>query len=133
MEYVKYILAILWGLMVSFILPISHFLIFTVVLVVVDFVTGILAARKRKETLKSRGFSRTVSKVVLYFVAILLANGMDVVFLWNIDAPINFTYLVTGFVCLTEFKSNLENIGFLTGVDIWKNIAKKIPNLFKIK
>jgi len=133
MEYLKYIIATVWGITVGFMLPISHFMLLCSSLVVVDFITGVLAARKRKEALYSKGFQRTIYKIALYFLAILLSRGMDVVFLYEAGIAFSFSYIVAGFVCLTEFKSNLENIGTLTGTDIWAHIASRLPKLFKVK
>lgn len=133
MEYIKYIIATIWGVTLGFIIPVADFMILCSALVVVDFITGVLAAKKRKEQLSSKGFQRTITKITLYFVAILLSRGMDVVFLYNITTKFSFSYIVAGFVCLTEFKSNLENIGTLTGTDIWGHIVSRMPKIFRIK
>lgn len=133
MDYLKYLIATFWGISVGFLMPVSHFMILCGSLVVVDFFTGVLAAKKRKEALRSKGFQRTVFKITLYFLAILLSRGMDIVFLYDLDTRFSFTYIVAGFVCLTEFKSNLENIGALTGTDVWGHIAQRLPKFLKIK
>lgn len=133
MEYIKYTIATVWGIALGFIMPVAGFMMLCATLVVVDFITGVLAAKKRKEVLRSKGFQRTIFKITLYFLAILLSRGMDVVFLHNIPTHFSFTYIVAGFVCLTEFKSNLENIGSLTGTDIWAHMANRIPKIFRVK
>lgn len=133
MEYIKFTIATVWGITLGFLIPVADFMMLCGLLVVIDFITGVLAAKKRKEPLRSKGFQRTITKIVLYFLAILLSRGMDVVFLYNVDFKFSFTYIVAGFVCLTEFKSNLENIGVLTGTDIWKHIASRIPKILRVK
>lgn len=94
-----------------------------------DFATGVRAAKARKEKIRSRGFFRTVEKIVLYFLAILLSEGMKEVF----NLPIPITYMVSGIIALTEFQSNLENISDITGTQLWPSIKDKIEGLFKSK
>lgn len=84
-----------------------------------DFVTGILAAIKRKERVSSRGMRNTVVKIILYFIAILLSEGMVVVF--KIPGHM-LTYSVAFVIAVTEFRSNIENIESATGTSIWSAI-----------
>lgn len=127
MKIAMYVLAAAWSWSMSFVLPIGHFLVLTLVLVVCDFVTGVRAARHRGEVIQSRGFRRTTWKSVMYFIAILLSKGMEDVF----GIP-KLTYIVSGFIAITEFKSNLENVASFTGTDIWAHLVTRIPNLFKL-
>lgn len=114
-------------------MPVQSFLVFTMVLVLCDFVTGIRAARHRGEALQSKGFSRTVWKITLYCMGILLSHGMDLVFFAPKGLSFDLVWMVAGIIGLTEFKSNLENIAVVTGTDIWSLIAEKIPGLPKFK
>jgi hypothetical protein len=77
-------IATIGGWLLSKIIPISPFLIFTVILVFCDLVTGIIAAKNRKEKITSFKIRRTVVKIVLYFIAILLAEGMRDIFIKQI-------------------------------------------------
>lgn len=110
-------------------MPISHYLIITVVLVLVDFFTGVAAARHRKEELRSRGFARTILKIGLYSAAVLLSHGMDLVFFAPQGLSFGLVWIVAALIGLTEFKSNLENIATVTGLDIWSAIASRIPGV----
>jgi len=118
-----------WVWLWAQIVPVAHFLGFTVVLVVLDLYTGVRAARHRKEPIRSHGFSRTTEKIALYFVAILLSHGMHQVFFAPMGVKFDLVWLVAGLISLTEFKSNLENIGTVTGMDIWGSISQYIPKL----
>lgn len=119
--WVGYISAV-FGWITAFVLPISGFLIFTVFLVFCDLVTGTKAARFRKEQINSKGLRRTVEKILLYFIAILASEGMTYVFMKGV--PLSY---VTAFaIAITEFKSNIENIEAVTGVNIWKSIKDRI-------
>jgi phage-related holin len=104
-----------------FISPIVPMLLFVGFLVMADLFTGTKAAIKRGEIIHSKGLARSVSKITLYFIAILLSRGMEVVFFENIPV----TSLTAGYIALAEFKSNLENIGEYTGTDIWNYIKEK--------
>jgi uncharacterized membrane protein len=126
-------LKILYGItlswLVQFISPLAPFLIFTTFLVLTDLYTGVKAARKRNEVIHSKGLRRSVTKISLYFAAILLARGMEIVFLSPKGFDFDLTYIVAGLIALTEFKSNLENISTVTGVPFWEKITEKIPSL----
>jgi hypothetical protein len=39
--------------------------------------------------------------------------------------------IVSGYLCLTEFKSNLENISEATGNDLWKVILDRVTSFGK--
>lgn len=110
-------------------IPVAHFLAFTMLLVVADLITGTKAAKHRGEKIHSRGLGRSVNKIVLYCIGILLAHGMDQVFFAPKGLSFDLVWLVAGLISLTEFKSNLENIASVTGVDVWKGIADLIPRL----
>ena len=121
----KWANAVLFAWVVSFILPVKDFLIITTILVVCDLWTGVRAAKHRGEVIHSKGFRRSVNKISLYFIAILLSEGVSKVF----DVPINLTYVTAGIIALTEFKSNLENISTVTGVDILSAISDQLPSI----
>jgi hypothetical protein len=123
----KIALAALVSWLLSFIMPVMPFLVFTTVLVFADLHTGIKAAEFRGETIRSHGLRRTVSKIVLYFIAILLSEGMKYVFHFPNWADVSF--LVAGLIAVTEFKSNLENISEFTQKDYWGAIARRLPNV----
>lgn len=107
----------------SFVGPISHFIFLAMALVLADFITGIAAAKKRKDTISSRGFVRTTKKFMLYAMAICLAEGMEWVFFENYKLmPI--TYTIAIFLCITEFKSILENVEAITGTATWPAVSK---------
>ena len=70
----------------------------------------------------SKGFGRTVEKIALYFIAILGSHAITIVFL-----PIVEVAYITAFaIALTEFKSNIENIETVTGVNIWNKIKDRL-------
>lgn len=117
-EYWVGYLSALAGWVSSFIVPIGPFLGIVLFLVVADMLTGVRAAVKRKERISASGFRRTVEKFVLYSLAIFLSEGMKQVFLPSVPV----TYATAFAIAITEFKSNVENIENVTGVQIWTSI-----------
>ena len=110
------------GWAISFILPIKDFLILTSGLVIIDLITGIFAAKRRKEELKSRALMRTTTKLLLYYSAILATEGVQMVFAENI--PI--TYITAFTISITELKSILENVDSGTGSGLTQAIIDRI-------
>jgi phage-related holin len=131
-ELLKGLVVTAWLWLWSMILPVGQFMAFTMLLVLCDFITGVAAARHRKEELRSRGFMRSVYKIALYCIAILLSHGMTMVFFAPKGISFDLVWVVAGLIGLTEFKSNLENVATVTGVDAWARVAEVIPQLFKL-
>lgn len=118
-------LACVWSYSMSFVMSVSHFLIFTFVLVLCDMYSGIRKAQHNGEQVNSKGFRRSILKITLFFMAILLSKGMTTVY----DLAFNLDYVVSGLIALSEFKSNLENISVITGIDFWSKLVAKFPSL----
>ena len=129
---IKTIIFAAWLWLWALIAPVGHFLLFTVALVGCDLFTGVWAAKTRKEELRSRGFMRSVLKITLYCIAILLSHGMNLVFFEPKGMGFDLVWMVAGIISLTEFKSNLENIAVVTGTNVWTLISNYIPRLPKI-
>lgn len=94
--------------------PIKVALLCTVGLVLIDTVTGVLAARKRGEKLTSHGFRRVVAKVVVYGTGILTMNLADR-FMGLGELVPHITSLATALVAIAELTSINENLGTLNG------------------
>jgi hypothetical protein len=96
-----------------------------------DLMTGIFAARKRGEPIISHKMRDTVIKLLLYFGTIISTVVMDVVVLDNSEVQwirdFDIMYFIAGFICLIEFKSIIENVSFVTGVDL----VGRLSSLFK--
>jgi phage-related holin len=101
------------GAALSFISPIAPFFWLAIGLVILDTVTGIIAARKRKEKINSRGFARLLSKIVVYMASIMACRGVEQV----LHVP-NVTYLAVGAIALTELMSVLENTRVVSGANV---------------
>ena len=112
---------------VFFFAPITAAIIGLGVLILADVVTGCKAAQMRGEEIRSNRMARTISKIIFYSIAIILSRVMEVAFMdWMPVAQIT-----AGYIAIVEFKSNMENIGSITGVDVWKHIMTKIEGWSK--
>lgn len=128
------IMGVIIGFITSYITPVAPFLIITFSLILCDMITGIRAARHRNEPIRSRSMGKTIDKIILYFMAILLAEMFRTVFLNNNTILDNFplVYMVSITISIREFKSVLENIEVVTGANIWAQIGDKLKDILKL-
>ena len=116
------------GAALAYIAPFQSFLITIVVLVVADLVTGIWSSNKRGEKFEAKRLKQLIGKVILYPLALLLAHVMVDTFFKGISVVDSLTYMVALFICAIEFQSNIENIGSITGIDIWASVKDWLAN-----
>lgn len=103
--------------------PIKTAVIAALILVIADLITGLLAAHKQGIPITSSGIKRTVGKIALYEVAIILGFLAET-YLTSSILPV--CKLVTSVVGLTELKSILENMDIIYGGDLWQDLISKI-------
>lgn len=101
------------GAVLSFITPIAPFFWLAVGLVLLDTITGMIAARRRKEKISSKGFARLLSKIVVYMASIVACHGVEAV----LHVP-NVTFLAVGAIAFTELMSVLENTRVVSGANV---------------
>jgi len=104
--------------------PLAHLFMFIICL---DFITGIIASHKRKETIESSKMKASIYKIVLYSLFILLCYTIENVVFANL---IPLTKILTSVIILTEFKSLTENLDDIFQVQIFHQIYNKLKNLF---
>lgn len=125
------------GLMgvLAFFAPIQPLIVCAFIFVVIDFITGVIADRKRaKNEGKEWVFSSckawdTVTKLSFVMAGIVLAWLIDTMLIGVLT--INLAKIFTGFVCGVEFWSYLENATVISGhsiFDAFKTIFKKMFN-----
>lgn len=90
-------------------------------LVLTDFVTGMLASRKRGEVISSRKMRPTITKGIGYMAAILVAHTFEKSFMPDLNA----LKIVSGLIALIELKSLDENLKDLTGKSFFKQFFKE--------
>ncbi|TSA23995.1 MAG: holin [Bacteroidetes bacterium] len=106
-------------LLISYFAPVKEIVHVMLIFILIDFISGVWAARKRKETLESRKFRKTLTKFLWYTVALILSFMMEKTF--NLSWS-NLSGIIGGFICFIELKSIFENITVITGEPIFMKI-----------
>lgn len=106
--------------------PAKAMILTSLALVLVDLVTGVLAARKQGQPITSAGLRRTISKLFIYEIAILL-GFLTQHYLTGDIIPVS--NIIAGFVGLTELTSCLENLNTIGGGQILKAVLNKIGSV----
>lgn len=103
--------------------PIKGMVITCLILILIDLISGIAAAIKRKEKISSYGLRRTAVKLFVYESAIVLGFITEQ-FLLGPTIPV--VSIITGFVGITELLSILENLNTISGTDLLKALLDKL-------
>jgi hypothetical protein len=100
-------------------LPIKELMLTIGFLVSADLVVGIWKAIKIGQRIRSRRMSDTVTKLLLYQLAIMSGFLIET---FIISELIPITKLIATVVAIIEFKSIVESIEAVTGKDLWSKI-----------
>lgn len=103
--------------------PIKEVMATMLVLIIADLLTGMYAAYKRKETIDSSAIRRTVSKILIYEIAIALGFLAQAYLVKDLIPVANLIGSVVG---LVELKSVLENLNSASGTDVLKAVIDKL-------
>lgn len=121
------IVTICTDMVIPFVTPISGYMFFMISAITCDTITGLMAAMKQNKTITSRGIWRTLEKIVIAGIAIMLSYGFELLFLP--DLPL--TKGVAMIIAFAELKSNLENYQKITGVDVSSVWMRRIKEIIK--
>lgn len=110
--------------------PTKPILIAIMVLSMIDLLTGILSAHKRKEPITSSGLKRTVLKIAVYQFAVLTAYLVQL-YLTGPDLPV--MNMVASLIGITELKSVLENLDIVLGESAFGAVVSKLNDLMSLK
>jgi len=100
-------------------LPIKELMLTIGFLVAADMVVGIWKALKLKQRIRSRRMSDTITKLLLYQIAIMSGFLIES---FIIAELIPITKLVATVIAVIEFKSIVESIESVTGKDLWSKL-----------
>jgi hypothetical protein len=124
----------------AFFAPLKPLILLIGLFIFGDSIFGMIRAKKVGEELTSRRFSKIVSKMLLYQLAILSFFALDILVLGDLISlffTIPFQFLVTKIVALMlitiELQSIRENIKIAYGVDIWDKVKNLIQRGQQIK
>jgi hypothetical protein len=109
--------------MVAVLVPVKPLILAALAFILLDAVVGVLAARKRGEKITSAGLRRTVSKGLVYAVAIIAGHVCGVYVLAGL-VPV--ASLVAGAIGVVEIKSVLESSTEILGVDLFRVAIDKL-------
>lgn len=121
-----------WDLLGRFVAVDVDLAALLVLLVIIDFVTGVLSAYKSDETVSSRGLRQTIIKVLEYALFCLTCTAVGNT-LGTVNLPVlsaGFLYLGPlgyAFCILTEARSIFENTGNMG----WLAKLKDLTDSFK--
>lgn len=108
---------------VAVFIPIKAALLAIVALTLLDLVTGVTAAIRRKEALTSSGFKRTVVKLFVYLSVACLAYVVETYLTGEL---IPLAKIMSGLIGITELKSVLENLESITGLPLLQLLIDKL-------
>ena len=108
----------LWLIIVAFFAPIIPAMIAVGLLIVIDTITGILAARKNNESITCKRLGGVLTKMLVYQLLIISAHLCET-FLFP---EIVFVKITIAFLATVEFKSISENFQKSTGLPLLKFI-----------
>lgn len=111
--------------------PIAPALVWLGVFVFFDLITGLYKAKKANRPITSKGLGNTIIKMLMYSITLIACHVMDVVFLKGVALPFKISQAMAGIIGITEFKSILENVGAVLGMDLWKYFKIKLEALRK--
>lgn len=103
--------------------PIKAVLLAVFVLIILDMITGMMAAYKRKEKITSAQMRRSISKAVVYEIAICAAFITEK---YILEVDFSAVKIIATVIGLTELKSLLENTNSITGTDVFKALIDKL-------
>lgn len=103
--------------------PIKAILLVTGFLIFSDLVSGVIAARKRGEIISSSGLRRTITKILVYNLAVISGFLVET---YMISELLPVSKLISGVIALVELKSILENLNNINGTDIFKTVISSL-------
>lgn len=92
-------------------------------LIFVDLISGMWAAHKRKEPITSAALRRTISKMIIYQIAVISGFLIET---YLVGGSLPISKVVAGFIGIVEFKSILENGNTILGTDVFKLLIQKL-------
>jgi len=118
----KYLEHVMVGV-VAALAPIKATMLTVGILIVIDLITGIMAARKRGEKITSAALRRTVTKCLVYQTAVVTGFLVEKYLAYDL-VPVS--KIIGGLIGSVELKSCLENLNTINGNNIFKDLLEKL-------
>ena len=116
--------------MLGFFEPLWVLMLWFLIFVTCDAITGISASIKERQIITSNKLQKTIRKLVMYCMAIILTHAIDMYMLTIID--LGLAKICSSIICGIELYSIFENCYRITGNRVFKILTqftlKKIEN-----
>ena len=106
--------------------PIKELIVVTIVLILVDLISGILAARKKQQKISSAGIRRTFTKFTVYLTGICIGWLVEH---YMLEGFIPVSKIAAGLISVIEGKSIFENLDVINGNPIFTALVKKLGSI----
>lgn len=103
--------------------PLGPVIATVMVLVIADFVLGVMASRAQKVPFQSSLIKKTVLKFFVYETALILGFLVET---YLTGPAIPASKIVASFIGLTEFTSIVENLNSVSGTNLLKVLVSKL-------
>lgn len=103
--------------------PVKSLLLTVGFLIIADFIFGIYRAYKNNEVITSRKMGNSISKLLLYNLAILSVYFLDT---YIIGSGLHLEKICAGLISTVEIKSLDESFKTIFGFSIWDKLRKII-------
>lgn len=105
--------------------PVQSLLLTTGIMIFVDLITGILSARKRGESVTSAGLRRSISKLFVYELTLIMAFLAEK----YMSDILPFVKMASGTITLVEMKSIYENLNVISGGELLKGLINTLGSV----
>lgn len=118
---IRWIQSLILSLIAIF-LPIKSLLLTSASMILIDLISGVIAARKQNIPVTSAGLRRSISKLFVYESAIMLAFLVET----YMSDVVPFVKIASAMVSLVELTSVYENINIIGGNNLLKSLIDKL-------
>lgn len=109
---------------IAILAPIHAVMLAVLALILLDTITGIWAAIKRDEKVTSAALRRTISKIVIYQIAIVSGFLLQQYIFGSDTIPV--VKLIASAIGVVECKSILENANYINQSPLFASIVSKL-------
>ena len=107
---------------VSFLEPLWVLILWFFIFIACDFITGISASIKERQLITSNKMSRSIKKLLMYSMAIVLVHAIDKDMLTFVD--LGLAKICATIICGIELYSIFENCYRLTGNEVFRLLTR---------
>lgn len=107
---------------VSFLEPLWVLILWFFIFIACDFITGISASIKERQIITSNKMSRSIKKLLMYSMAIVLVHAIDKDMLTFVD--LGLAKICATIICGIELYSIFENCYRLTGNEVFRLLTR---------